>query len=89
MQEQFHYTLPDGHQLTLPRFDQVSVGTIRRARKLPAADQAFTILEEIITSKEDWEHLDALSSGDFQDFQRAWRDASKLQLGESSASSTS
>ena len=87
--EQFHYTLPDGHELKLPRFDQLPVGVVRKSRKLPQADQAFTVLEALITSEEDWEHIDLLSAAEFQVFQKAWRDGSKLDLGGSSASSTS
>ncbi|WAC65184.1 hypothetical protein OVA14_07225 [Agrococcus sp. SL85] len=89
MLEKFHYTLPDGHQLTLPPFEQVPVGLIRSTRKLAPADQAFTLLEGIITDEQDWEHLDKLTGPEFQAFQKAWKEASRLSVGESSASSTS
>ncbi|MGK9222070.1 MULTISPECIES: hypothetical protein [unclassified Microbacterium] len=88
MMEKFHHTLPDGHELTLPRFENVPVGTIRRTRRLPEVDQVFTILEELIPES-DLEHIDKLDRAEFNAFVKAWREGSEIGLGESSASSTS
>ncbi|WP_054682572.1 hypothetical protein [Microbacterium sp. No. 7] len=88
MLEKFHHTLPDGHQITLPRFENVPVGLIRRTRKLVGVDQAFTILEELLT-EDDLTHLDLLDRNQFNELVTAWRDGSEIELGESTASSSS
>lgn len=88
MMEKFHYTLPDGYEVVVPQFGNIKLGIIRKTRKLPQADQMFTLLESICT-EEDLEHLDDLDRDQFNDFSTAWRDASGVGLGESSASSTS
>jgi hypothetical protein len=88
MMEKFHHTLPDGYEIVLPHFNNIKLGIIRATRKLPQADQMFTLLESICT-EEDLEHLDDLDRGQFNEFSVAWRDASGVGLGESSASSTS
>lgn len=88
MMEKFHHTLPDGHELALPRFENVPVGVIRKTRRLDQADQVFTILEEIMTPA-DLEHLDKLDRTEFNDLVKAWREGSAIQPGESSASSNS
>ncbi|PRB14464.1 hypothetical protein [Microbacterium sp. MYb62] len=88
MMEKFHHTLPDGHELVLPRFENVPVGVIRKARRLDQADQVFTILEEIM-SPADLEHVDKLDRSEFNVVVRAWREGSSIEPGESSASSTS
>lgn len=88
MLEKFHHTLPDGHELRLPRFENVPVGVIRKTRRLPEADQVFTILE-LIMSEEDIEHLDKLDKTEFNKVIGAWREGSSVGVGESSASSTS
>lgn len=88
MLEKFHYQLPDGHELVLPKFENVPMGHIRKTRKLPPTDQVFTLLE-LLVPEEDLEHLDSLDRTGFQDFMNAWREKSDIDLGESSASTTS
>lgn len=88
MMEKFHHTLPDGHELVLPRFENVPVGVIRKTRRLDQADQVFTILEEIMTPT-DLEHVDTLDRAEFNELVKAWREGSSIQPGESSASSNS
>lgn len=85
--EKFHYTLPDGHELVLPRFENVPMGHIRKTRKLDKTDQVFTLLE-LLVEESDLEHLDSLDRGGFQSFMEAWRDESDIDMGESSASSS-
>ena len=87
MMEKFHHTLPDGYQIEAPRFENVPVGVIRKTRRLGDLDQAFTILEELLTA-EDLEHLDVLSREEFNVFVKAWRDGSAVGPGESGASSS-
>lgn len=86
--EKFHHTLPDGHELVLPRFENVPVGVIRKTRRLEQADQVFTILEEIM-SPADLEHVDKLDRSEFNEVVKAWREGSSVDVGESTASSNS
>lgn len=86
--EKFHHTLPDGYEIVAPRFENIPMGAIRKSRKLAAVDQTFTLLEGILT-EEQLEHLDTLDRHQFNDFMRAWKGDSEIELGESSASSTS
>ncbi len=88
MMEKFHHVLPDGYELVLPRFENVSVGVIRKTRRLAPLDQAFSILEELL-SPEALEHLDTLDRAEFNELSKRWRDASEIGPGESSASSSS
>lgn len=88
MLEKFHHTLPDGHELVLPRFENVPVGVIRKTRRLTEADQVFTILEEIM-SPDDLEHVDKLDRAGFNVLVKAWREGSSVEPGESTASSIS
>ena len=85
MMEKFHHTLPDGHEIVLPKFENVQVGIIRRTRKLSGADQAFSILEELLP-EEDLEHIDLLDREQFNELSLKWRDSSAISPGESSAS---
>ena len=87
MMEKFHYTLPDGHEITLPRFENVPMGVIRKTRKLAQADQVFTMIEEFL-GEDDLEHLDKLDRSGFEQLMNAWKDNSTIDLGESSASSS-
>lgn len=88
MMEKFHYTLPDGHEITLPKFENVPMGVIRKTRKLGSADQVFTLLETLLPEP-DLEHVDGLDRAGFEKLMLAWRGASEVDLGESSASSSS
>lgn len=88
MMEQFHHTLPDGHRITLPRMENVSVGVVRKTRRLAQADQVFTMLEELLPES-DLEHVDKLGRAEFDALMKAWKDSSQVDLGESSASSIS
>lgn len=88
MMEKFHHTLPDGHQLTLPKFEHLSAGLIRKTRRMEQVDQVFTVLEELL-SEADLAHVDALSKSEFNEFVQLWQKDSGIQLGESSASTTS
>jgi hypothetical protein len=86
--EKFHYKLPDGYEVVLPHFNEIKMKVIRATRKLPQADQVFTLLESFL-SEEDLAHIDELTREEFTDFQVAWSKESGVGLGESSGSSTS
>ncbi|MFF2631957.1 hypothetical protein ACFVR6_03650 [Microbacterium sp. NPDC058021] len=83
--ESFHHTLPDGHQITLPRFENVPMGIVRKTRRMTAIDQIFTILEELL-SESDLEHIDKLDRAEFNDLSKKWQETSSITPGESTAS---
>jgi hypothetical protein len=85
--EKFHYTLPDGHELVLPKFENVPMGHIRKIRKLDETDQVFTLLESLL-DEDELEHVDTLDRPAFQKLMEAWREESDVDLGESRASSS-
>lgn len=87
MLEKFHHILPDGYELKLPKFENVPAGVLRKTRRMTDLDQAFSILEELMT-EEDLEHVDLLDRNGLNDFLKAWRDGSAVDPGESSASSS-
>lgn len=89
MLEKFHYTLPDGYNLELPRFENIPAGIIRKTRRMNPADQAFTLLEEFLPENILAEHVDPMPRGDFEAMLSAWQSGSGITPGESSASSTS
>lgn len=88
MTEKFHYTLPDGRSIAVPRFENIPLGVIRRTRRLEQADQVFTLLEELLPETE-LALVDQLDRTGFERFMNAWRDGSQVELGESSASANS
>lgn len=85
MMEKFHYTLPDGHKITLPKMENVPLGIVRKTRRLTQADQVFTMLEEFLPES-DLEHMDKMDRAGFQDLMEAWKGEAEVDLGESSAS---
>jgi len=86
--EKFHHTLPDGHELVLPKMENVPLGVIRKTRRLERTDQIFTLLEELLPEA-DLEHVDKLDRGGFEALMTAWKGASTVDLGEAGASSIS
>lgn len=87
MNEKFHYTLSDGHELVLPKFEDISVGVVRKIRKLGQADQIFTLIEHYL-DEADLVHFDAMQRSELEEFAEAWRKGSAVSPGESSASSS-
>jgi len=85
MTEKFHHQLPDGHEVVLPRFENLPLGIIRKTRKLDRTDQVFTMLE-LLLPEADLEHFDALTAPEFEAFMTAWKNNSSIDLGKSSAS---
>lgn len=77
----FHYTTADGTEITLPRFDSVKPGVIRKIRKLSDVDQFFTVLETL-ADEETLRIIDDLDQSEFQEFQEAWFRHSGVDLGE-------
>lgn len=85
MMEKFHHTLPDGHKIVLPKMENLPLGIARKTRKLTQADQVFTMLEMLLPEA-DLEHLDEMDRAGFEELMTAWKGASEIGLGESSAS---
>lgn len=83
--EKFHYKLPDGHEIVLPKMENVKTGIMRKTRKLAPLDQVFTMLEALLT-EEDLAHTDDMDREEFNDLMEAWRADSSVSVGESSAS---
>ena len=81
--EKFHYTLPDGYQITLPKMEDIEAGVMRKTRKLNQADQVFTMLEKFLTEDELEQHVDKLTRAGLNDLMEAWRKESNLGVGES------
>jgi hypothetical protein len=86
--EQFHYTNDAGVEITLPRFENISFGIVRKLRKEPEAEQ-FCGLVETVAPEETLAILDDMSQAEIQKLMLAWQKDSGLTPGESSASSTS
>lgn len=92
--EKFHYKLTyvekdeDGeevsrkHSLTLPKFDQIPFGLIRKNRKLPQEEQFFALLEALI-SDEDLDKLDKSTQKEMLKLVETWQKDSEVSLGES------
>jgi len=78
----FEYTLNDGTLITLPRFDSVKPGVIRKIRKLSDVDQFFTVLETLADA-DTLAIIDDLEQEEFQNLQEAWFKHSGVELGES------
>lgn len=72
---------------TIPSFDELSVGVIRKARKAKDdADQAFTILENVMgEDSAELAAVDSMTSAEFQSFIEGWTQGSSV--GESVRSS--
>lgn len=88
--ERFHYAIvvgtddegdPIKRKLSLPKFDQIPFGLIRKNRKLPQEEQFFSLLEAIL-SEEDLEALDAVGQGEVRDLMEAWQKDSGIEAGE-------
>lgn len=85
MMEQFHWTSPEGAEITLPRMDKIKTGIIRRHRKEEPTDFIFSVLEE--TADEAMlAKVDELSTADLNDLVEKWQ--AGVSVGESVSSST-
>lgn len=86
MNEKFHYPLPDGGEIIVPRYKHVPAGLARKSRDQNVGNQIMTFLEALCTPEE-LDKLDALSLEQFGEFAQAWQKDSALKPGESTASS--
>jgi hypothetical protein len=77
----FTYTLEDGSTISLPAFNSVKPGLIRRIRKLSDVDQFFTVLEEL-ADEDTIVKIDDMDHETFEDFQKEWFKHSGVDVGE-------
>lgn len=85
MTEMFHWTSPDGVEITLPRLDQIKAGVLRRNRTKDPVDMLFSILEDVGDDKT-LAKVDDLSMPALNSLMEKWQ--AEVSLGESSGSST-
>lgn len=88
--EKFHYKLTVGEdeqgdpikqEITLPKFDNIPFGLIRKNRKLPVEEQFFSLIEALL-SDDDLVALDAATQVDVSNLMAAWQKESGVSLGE-------
>lgn len=85
--EQFHYTSTEG-KITLPHFKHVPFGVVRKLRKEDDDEALFALFEQVADAKA-LKVLDKLGMEEVADLFAKWQEASKVTVGESSASSGS
>jgi hypothetical protein len=73
------------HSITLPKFDQIPFGLIRKNRSLPQAEQFFVLLEQVV-SETDLDIIDKTTQAEMLALVEAWQKDSGISLGESSDS---
>ena len=84
--EKFHFDIPGTKKkITLPHFDSVKPGVIRKVRKEGDTQVFFTVLEALADEKT-LAVIDEFDKDTFSEFAKAWQEASKTSTGESSAS---
>lgn len=77
----FVYTMADGTELTLPAFNSVKPGLIRKIRKLSDVDQFFTVLEAV-ADEDTIAKIDDMDHDVFEDFQKEWFRHAGVDVGE-------
>lgn len=85
--EKFHYTMPDGTEIELPKYKNLKAGLIRKIRKLSPVDQIFTTLEEVAPATA-LAAIDELDQEQCNALVAAWQADSGVTAGESKASSS-
>lgn len=86
--ENFHYTTRAGAALTLPRFDQLPFGVVRRLRHQEPTEQVFSLIEEVC-DEGTLAVVDTLTTQEITDLYTAWQREGQVSQGESSASAGS
>lgn len=77
----FTYTLEDGSTISLPAFNTVKPGVIRKIRKLSDVDQFFTVLETL-ADEDTIAKIDDMDHDTFEDFQKEWFRHAGVDVGE-------
>lgn len=79
--EKFHYEY-DGKKFTLPRFDQIPFGVIRKMRKESADEQMFQMFEKLADDKA-LGIIDEMPTADIEKLVEAWQKDGGVTKGES------
>lgn len=89
--EKFHHTITTGYnddgdpetfEMVLPKFENLPFGLIRKHRSLPAAEQFFAILEDMLSDKQ-LEKLDKATQKEVSVMFEKWQKDSNINVGES------
>lgn len=83
--EKFHFTV-DGVDYTIPKFSDIPMGAIRKARKATdEADQVFGIIETVMgEDSPELAAIDTMTGSQFSEFLTEWTQGAPV--GESSSS---
>lgn len=79
--EKFHYEF-GGKKFTLPKFDQLPFGVIRKLRKLPEEEQFFQMFELSADDKA-LTVIDTMSMKEIEKLVEAWQKDAGVTQGES------
>lgn len=79
--EKFHYTY-DSKKFTLPKFDQLPFGVIRKLRKLPDEEQFFQMFELAADDKA-LAVIDTMGMKDIEKLVEEWQKDAGVSQGES------
>lgn len=79
--EKFHYEF-GGKKLTLPKFDQIPFGVIRKMRKESAEEQMFLMFEQLADDKA-LEVIDEMPTAEIEKLVEAWQKDGGVTKGES------
>lgn len=82
--EKFHYTF-GSKKITLPLFDALPFGVIRRLRKESEQEQFFQLLEAVADEKS-LAVIDTMSSSEVSDMMTEWQDAAGVKKPEEDGS---
>jgi hypothetical protein len=83
--ELFHWTSPEGVEITLPHMDKIKSGIIRRHRKEEPVDFIFSVLEAVGDAAT-IDKCDNLDTSDLNDLFEKWN--AGASVGESQRSSS-
>ena len=81
--EKFHYTTEPNKKITLPKFDALPFGVVRRIRNADDTEQFFLLLEEAADERS-LKVIDDMPMPEIADLVEAWQKDAGVSVGESS-----
>ena len=81
--EKFHYTTESNKKITLPKFDALPFGVVRRIRNADDTEQFFLLLEEAADERS-LKVIDDMPMPEIADLVEAWQKDAGVSVGESS-----
>ena len=81
--EKFHYTTESNKKISLPKFDALPFGVVRKIRKADETEQFFLMFEEAADEKT-LKIIDELPMPVIADLIDAWQKDAGVSVGESS-----